>query len=48
VHQFPDLSTGWVAFLHSAPDGVHHSPSSIDIATLITSYPTNVATILST
>jgi hypothetical protein len=33
VHQFPDLSTGWVVFLHLAPDGIHHNPSSIDIAT---------------
>jgi hypothetical protein len=26
VHQFPVLSTGWTAFLHSAPDGVHRRP----------------------
>jgi hypothetical protein len=26
VHQLAVLSTGWAAFFHSAPDGVHHSP----------------------
>jgi hypothetical protein len=26
MHQLAVLSTGWAAFFHSAPDGVHHSP----------------------
>jgi hypothetical protein len=26
MHQLVVLSTGWVAFFHSAPDGVHLSP----------------------
>jgi hypothetical protein len=26
MHQLAVLSTGWVAFFHSVPDGVHHSP----------------------
>ncbi len=26
MHQLAVLSTGWVAFFHSAPDGVHLSP----------------------
>jgi hypothetical protein len=26
MHQVAVLSTGWAAFFHSAPDGVHHSP----------------------
>jgi hypothetical protein len=25
MHQLAVLSTGWVAFFHSAPDGVHHN-----------------------
>jgi hypothetical protein len=25
MHQLAVLSTGWAAFFHSAPDGVHHS-----------------------
>jgi hypothetical protein len=25
MHQFAVLSTGWVAFFHSALDGAHHS-----------------------
>jgi hypothetical protein len=25
MHQLAVLSTGWVAFFHSAPDGAHHS-----------------------
>jgi len=26
MHQLAVLSTGWVAFFHSAPDGVHLNP----------------------
>jgi len=26
MHQLAVLSTGWAAFFHSAPDGVHHNP----------------------
>jgi hypothetical protein len=26
MHQLAILSTKWVAFFHSAPDGVHHNP----------------------
>jgi hypothetical protein len=26
MHQLAVLSTGWAAFFHSVPDGVHHSP----------------------
>jgi hypothetical protein len=26
MHQLAVRSTGWVAFFHSVPDGVHHSP----------------------
>jgi hypothetical protein len=27
MHQLAVLSTGWAAFFHSTPDGVHQSPS---------------------
>jgi len=31
MHQLVVLSTGWVAFFHSAPDGVHHSQFLFDV-----------------
>jgi len=38
VHQFPVLSTGWTAFLHSAPDGVHRRPYFFLLLTTVISF----------